>query len=293
MIYSTLSEQLNNMRNAFLFMLLLGVSGKGFALSLDKTAQGYFYSSTDQSEMVEIPAGVYSLGDSQGRYDERPQLSVRLHAFLIDRREVSNIQFQRFVQQSGYSPQGPWKEGFPTGGERLPVRLITWYDAQAYAKWAGKQLPTETQWEAAAGKNIFPWGDTWQMGRSITDQPVEAGPQEVDLSLERHPLGILNLAGNVREWVATWYDRYAYQTLANLPIIEDPQGPMDHTPPEQRFIDAQLTAGNERSTRKVVKGASWVAHHPDWVRKSHRGAHNPHHWYNDLGFRCVFNLEEP
>lgn len=281
------------MRNYFqLFMMLLLVSDRSLALSFEKTSQGYFYSTIDQVEMVKVPAGPYSLGNSQERYDERPQLLVHLGAFLIDRYEVSNAQFQRFIDQSGYSPQGPWKEGFPTGGEKLPVRFVTWYDAQAYAQWAKKRLPTEAQWEAAVGKNIFPWGDSWKLGQSVTYQTVDAGPQAVDLPLDRNPLGIVNLAGNVREWVADWYDRYTYQSLANSSMIQDPQGPADHTPPEKRFVDHQLTAGNERSTRKVVKGASWVAHHPDLVRKSHRWAHNPHYWYNDIGFRCVFNLEE-
>ncbi len=233
-------------------------------------------------EMVMIPAGAYTLGDSNGRYDEKPQLTVQLNRFLIDRYEVSNAQFKRFVETTGYKPQGPWKRGFPAWGDQLPVRFISWYDAHAYAKWAKKRLPTEAEWEAAAGKNTSQ--------TAVVNQPFILGPLWVDAKIDINQWGLFNMGGNVREWVADWYDKYQYRTLlANLQL-SNPKGPADGTPPEPHFLENNLSAGNERSTRKVVRGASWIA--PDHVRKSRRWAHNPHHWYNDIGFRCVSIPEE-
>ena len=230
------------------------------------------------SEMLMIPAGTYLIGNSNGRYDEKPQLKVQLNAFMIDRYEVSNAKFKHFIEKTAYKPQGPWKRGFPIGGEKLPVRFITWYDAKNYANWVKKRLPTEAEWEAAA----TPISKT-----SFTNQPFIIGPTHIDTKIDVNQWGLYHIAGNVREWVADWYDKYQYQALANKKTIENPQGPADGTPPAAHFLENNLSAGNERSTRKIVRGASWIAVH---ANNSRRWAHNPNHWYNDIGFRCVSSI---
>ena len=96
------------------------------------------------------------------------------------------------------------------------------------------------------------------------------------------------MAGNVREWTADWYDRYRNVSLAAAgELAHDPTGPEDGARPEARFVDSDAVAGNERSTRRVVRGASWVARGPDAARPSARGAHHPGHFFDDVGFRCA------
>ncbi len=250
------------------------------------------FSKIDGAELIKIPSGIYSIGDQNGRYDEKPVISVRLKEFLIDRTEVSNARFEVFVQATGYRPQGPWRRSYPSGGEEFPVRFVTWHDAVAYAKWAGRRLPTEAEWEATAGPKRYSWGNRWESKKAITLLPLGHGPKQVLSDTDTSSFGVLNLSGNVREWVSDWYDRFAYSSYPAGKVIEDPQGPKDGAKPQLHFIESNTAAGNERSTRKVVRGASWAAGHPDLSRRSKRGAHNPKHWYNDIGFRCAISLPE-
>jgi len=230
---------------------------------------------------VRIAAGFHQLGDMAGRYDERPRVRVRLGAFRLARFEVSNEQFASFIADSGYRAAGPWRNGMAPGGAALPVRFVTWEDATAFTHWAGCQLPTEAQWEAAARGQASPaivLGPDRQQG----PVPVDAGPMAATAV-------ILHLSDNVREWTADWYDRYRYGTYARAsePVV-DPRGPADGTPPEARFVESENVAGNERSTRRAVRGASWAAMHRDQLRVARRDGHNPKHWYDDVGFRCAW-----
>lgn len=257
------------------------------ALLLTPTGDGRVVSPVDGAEMVRIDAGEYTIGDAAGRYDERPAVRVRLSAFLIDRTEVTNARFAAFVRTSGYRPRGPWMRGFPPGGEDLPVRFVTWEDADAYARWAGRRLPTEAEWEVAAGPHRYPWGPVFEPGRAIADRAPSAGPAAASSSFDRTALGVLNLGGNVREWVADHYDRYAYATLDGA---ADPRGPDAGAAPEARFVAAGAVPGNERSTRRVVRGGGWVSAGAEHARRARRGAENPRHFYDDVGFRCALSL---
>ena len=136
---------------------------------------------------VRVPGGSYRLGDARGRYDERPVVSVRLSPFSIDRAEVTNAEFERFVRRSGLSPRGPWRRGFPAGGGGLPVRFVAWFDADAYCRWTGRRLPTEAEWEAATG-------GVWRPDAAVTGRAVAAGPVPAAWDGDRSPLGVLNLA---------------------------------------------------------------------------------------------------
>lgn len=259
--------------------------------SVHQTEDGRWFSTVDGAELVLVPGGSYGLGDADGRFDEQPPVTVTLSAFLIDRAEVTNAQFAAFVAASGHRPEGPWTRGLPPGGETLPVRFVTWHDAAAYAAWAGRRLPTEAEWEAAAGPHRYPWGDDWLPGRAVVGGEPSGGPEPAGRALDASPHGALNLAGNVREWVADWYDRFAWRALWMAGDVRDPSGPADDAPPEARFVVTQTVAGNERSTRKVVRGAGWAARHPDDARGARRGAENPRRFYDDVGFRCAVSLE--
>lgn len=236
-------------------------------------------SSIDGATYVRVPAATYTLGDEQGRYDERPAVQVELSAFLMRRTEVSNGEFARFLAATGYRPQGPWRNEYSSGGDDWPVRFVTWFDAAAYSTWAGCRLPTEAQWAAAASLSKG-------AKRPRLDGPRATGP--VAIAEEGgEATGIQHLSDNVREWTADWYDRYRYQSYVGR-SVRDPAGPADGTKPEQRFIDSR-NPGNERSTLRVVRGASWAARYADQLRPERRYAHGPRRWYDDIGFRCVIS----
>ncbi len=226
-----------------------------------------------------MAGGAVTLGDDDGRYDERPSAQVVIGPFEIDRREVSHRRFADFVAASGYGPTGPWRRD-----ERpeLPVRWVTWGDANAFCAHHGGRLPTEAEWEAVARSSTA-------NGEPVAGRAVDDGPVSVDAVGDTREGGVKHITGNVREWVSDWYDRYAWRRLAEGETPMNPTGPEDGARPEPRFVEADAVAGNERSTRKVVRGASWVARGPEALRPSRRDALNPHHWYPDVGFRCVWS----
>ncbi len=229
-------------------------------------------------DVVLVPAGRYPMGDPAGRYDERPRVEVQLSAFAIDRAEVSAARFSAFVTETGFEADGPWRSLDAPSDH--PVRLVTWHDADAYCRWAGGRLPTEAEWEAAT-EGLF------QPRAAVILRPHRQGPEPVDHAGEQTSAGVLNLTGNVREWVADYYDRYRY-TLYDEAAPVDPTGPAAGLGPEPRFMEAGLAATNERSTRRVVRGASWAARWDDAARPTRRDAHNPARWFEDVGFRCAF-----
>ncbi len=244
----------------------------------------------DEGAVAVIAAGAYEMGDPRGRHDERPVVQVRVGRFAIGRMEVDNGRYGRFVSEAGYSPRGPWRRGYPDGGDRLPVRFVTWHDAAAYCRWDGGRLPTEAEWEITAR---FPRTGCWVYDDScrntpLVRRPLEAGPVPVAIKSEAREHGVLHLGGNVREWVADWYDRDRNAALAQGPLTTDPTGPVDGLPPATAYLEVGRLAGNERSTRKVVRGASWVAKTLDLADPERRAAANPKHWFNDIGFRCVY-----
>ncbi len=228
---------------------------------------------------VAIPGGEYSLGDPAGRYDEQPVVTVRLSAFALDRAEVSVARFAAFVDATDYEPRGPWRRA--AADPSHPVRLVTWHDADAFCRWAGGRLPTEAEWEAAAG-------GLHQPDRAVIDRGPDAGPVPATSADEQTPSGLLHMTGNVREWVADYYDRYRYEQYRDA-VVLDPTGPAPGTPPEPRFVTAGASAGNERSTRRVVRGGSWASRSADASRPSRRDALNPAAWYEDVGFRCAWD----
>jgi len=247
--------------------------------------EGSYWNTIDGMEMVYIPSGISYKGSNTGSYDEQPQHLVLLRDFFIDKHEVTNIQFARFVEATGYTPQGPWQRGYAAGEEMHPVRFVTWYDAQAYAQWANKRLPTEAEWEKAArgrGKAIYPWGDEWKP-EAFLASPAPVGSNPLDVS----PYGCWDMGGNVWEWVSDWYDRYYYEAFSGN-IAIDPQGLPDGAEPEGRFLQSGTAAGNERSSRKVIKSGGFLPNFAqDNMRVARRMWANPNYWLNDTGFRCV------
>ena len=168
-------------------------------------------STSDAAEMLYIPAGWFLQGSrvEDGDPDERPQRRVYLDGFWLDKTEVTNRRYERFVRATGHRPPLYWFDGkIPDGREEHPVVGVSWEDARAYALWAGKDLPTEAQWEKAARGvegALFPWGNEWEPQRAnLSGKPAPVGSHPRDIS----PYGCVDMTGNVWEWCRDWYNLY-------------------------------------------------------------------------------------
>jgi formylglycine-generating enzyme required for sulfatase activity len=159
-----------------------------------------------------IPGGKFMMGRNDGEEDERPAHEVEVGSFYLDKYEVTRQQYKKFTDATGRPVPRNWtSNGALAPGERLlPVTFVTWQDAADYAKWAGKRLPTEEEWEYAARGgakgNLYPWGNQWVEGNANVGLPrlEPVGSFESDLN----PFGVYDLAGNVSEWVQNHYSRY-------------------------------------------------------------------------------------
>jgi serine/threonine-protein kinase len=168
--------------------------------------------------MVRIPAGSFIMGYDKRHPDEGPlHTEAIVHAFWIDQYEITNHAYARFVEATGHQPPDHWRgASFAAGNERLPVSYVTWHDADAYCRWAGKRLPTEAEWEKAArgtDGRLFPWGDTFDAQKANSPQaglgrlmPVGSFPRG------KSPYGLFDVAGNVWEWTDSWYQPYPGNT---------------------------------------------------------------------------------
>ena len=170
----------------------------------------------EEEAMVTIPAGDFLMGSDHE--DERPAHTVSVDAFEIDKFEVTNEQFQAFVEATGYQTDAE-KAGesqtwhtYAEDKPRHPVVKVTWNDAVAYCEWAGKRLPTETEWEKAARGTdgyTYPWGNEWDPTKANTKEGGHRGTTVVGSFPEgASPYGAMDMIGNVREWVSDWYKAY-------------------------------------------------------------------------------------
>ena len=229
-------------------------------------------------EMVEIPEGPFIMGSKDGDPDEVPERQVYLKAFYIDRKEVSQEEYARFAKMT--KRPLPKIEVFEDDQSKLlqpefAAMSMTWDEAAAYCKWAGKRLPTEAEWEKAGrgeGKRKYAWGDTFMNGRANANvDGSEDGYRYLappgSFETGRSPYGIYDMTGNVAEWVADSYDEHYYQKAP----YRDPKGP-------------------ETGDLKVVRGGSWRETEHN-TRLSKRFAAK--HWRTDItiGFRCASDME--
>jgi formylglycine-generating enzyme required for sulfatase activity len=225
---------------------------------------------------VAIPAGEFVMGDNSGPAIEQPAHRVRLDAFWIARTELTFGQWQAFLGDSGH-PRGRSNGA----GNEHPVVSVRWDDARAYCEWfSGKygviaRLPTEAEWEYAARGGLhatqYPNGDSISQGDANYDSkgPVKVG------SFRPNGYGVFDMAGNVAEWVADWYDPAYYARSAR----ENPRGP--ETDPN-------------RPQRRADRGSGWCLG-AAFARVSARHA-GPGSWDSGgtadcLGFRPV--IESP
>jgi iron(II)-dependent oxidoreductase len=247
------------MKNTFCFLLVFH--------------QLYCYSQKTQNltEMVPIPAGKFIMGkDSERGANFGPAHTVYVDSFYMDEHEVTNRQYLEFCEATGYKLPEFWgMDVFHSSENYLdyPVVGINWYDAQKYAAWAGKRLPTEAEWEYAARgglvQNEFPDGNTW-------DTPLrwnEAGTWENQTvqvkNFKPNGYGLFDMGGNVWEWVM---DRYQYDYYLESPE-SNPEGP-------------------EQGGNRVIRGGGWRSGkmcHKVYFRKGLIS-----NWVDfAVGFRCA------
>lgn len=160
---------------------------------------------TIAGQMVLIPGGPFEMGKPNNGPNETENKIVNVPAFLIDRYEVSNEQYKKFVDATGASPPLHWINGqIPLGLENHPVVNVSWFDAEAYAKWAGKRLPTSTEWEKAArGTDVrkYPWGNTLKvLNCNWNETGIRATTPVGSFAAGVSPYGVYDMAGNVWEW---------------------------------------------------------------------------------------------
>ena len=152
---------------------------------------------TPPAGMVFVPAGSFIFGSDVGDTDEGPQQKASTKPFFIDVYEVSNTAFQKF------DPGHRFREG----RQDFPAE-VTWQKANAYAKWAGKRLPTETEWEKAArgtDGRVYPWGNSFDYTFTNWDESYLPG---ASVARPLSPYGCVDMAGGVWEWTADWYQPY-------------------------------------------------------------------------------------
>ncbi len=176
--------------------------------------------------MVYVPAATFVMGSSTDSdlYD-RPAHRVKLPGFWIRKYPVTNLEYKRFLDATGYPAPPGWNgKNFPAGEAFWPVTNVSWYDAESYARWAGQALPSEAQWELAArGTQAFtyPWGNRW-VGNNIwvgqhanieyaVGHATPVGVYPLGVS----PYGLYDMAGNVWEWTGSDFKPYPGNAGAN------------------------------------------------------------------------------
>jgi formylglycine-generating enzyme required for sulfatase activity len=258
----------------------------------DNKALGEVGSVLDRYDMVYIPAGEFVMGvrlrgATIQNYDEKPQREIFLDGFWIDRLEVTNAKYALFLNVMGNQIQGdkPWLNIYSDynhihevdgewfvdpGYEDYPVVEVNWFGARSYCVWAGKRLPTEAQWEKAArgtDERTFPWGEEFHCGlanyRGCSEGIVPVGSYLDGAS----PYGVLDMAGNVSEWVADWYQDDIYQ----IPALPNPLGP-------------------DKGIYRVFRGGNCMNGGPD-LRVTHRYKMRPIESGYYTGFRCAITPE--
>jgi formylglycine-generating enzyme required for sulfatase activity len=236
--------------------------------------------------LLEIAGGTYDLGcnptdKSDCDKSTMPSRSVVLSAYKIDRTEVTVARYRECVKDDDCTVDGltddpllcNWTD---QSRNDHPVNCVSWSQAQAYCEWAGGSLPTEAQWEHAARdkeRRRFPWGDEPATCRHavLADDQGDGCGREQTWHVGSKPQGAsrsqaLDMAGNVREWVADWWSPRVAPDLGR-----NPPGP-------------------KWGTDRVVRGGGW-RDEPDALRTYHRSYMNPDVRSPDLGFRCVRKVE--
>ena len=223
------------------------------------------------SVLAYVPAGVVRIGTNSGPSESQPEFSVHVDAYYMEVFEVTAEQFEAYRQDMKEKKKPIPTTLNPTAPQRMPVLGVPWGNAQAYARWAGMDLPSEVELEKAArGPNSLrtPWGDgraVWPNKR-LPDTITFAGSYASDMS----PYGIYDLAGNAKEWCNDQYSDQAYREASGT----TGEAPHNWNGPRKLLV----------ANQRVVKGggADWSA----WSRQGREIGRG----FPDVGFRCVLRI---
>jgi formylglycine-generating enzyme required for sulfatase activity len=236
-------------------------------------------------DMVLIPSGEFIMGsdDKEAKEDEKPLHKVYLSTYYIDRYEVTNIQYRKFIIETGHPAphvDTKWSEpyswdglSYPEGKGNYPVVLVSWHDAQAFARWAGKRLPTEAEWEKASRGGLtsqkYPFGNKFNFNHASFDKGYIRGKKIMPVgSYEPNNFGLYDMAGNVWEWCQDWYSKDYYK---NSPY-RNPTGPSE-------------------GFYSVFRGGSWI-NEKRFLRCSQRGKNVPDYKSYTVSFRCALSADQ-
>lgn len=237
------------------------------------------------TDMVIIPGGSFYRGSQDGNRDEMPRHQIALASFAIDIHPVTNEQFVRFLEIMGGEKDSNHNDiirlrdsrikrsggrlSIESGYAKHPVVGVTWYGAVAYAKWIGKRLPTEVEWEIAArgGRE----NALYSTGEDIekTQANFFSSDTTAVMSYAANGYGLYDMAGNVYEWCHDWYGYNYYELSIQEP--ENPQGPL-------------------QGVYRVLRGGCWKSLKED-LRCSRRHRNNPGTVNGTYGFRCVAGVQ--
>ncbi len=234
---------------------------------------GAFVMGSDEEELNTVYAENEKAGFSYGKNwfsHEKPKHKVELDAYFIDKYEVTNAQYKKCVSE------GKCKKPYDTtwyndaGKQNHPVVYVDWFMSDTFCKWSGKRLPTEAEWEKASrgeNGNIWPWGNEFDCKKSCNsvspcnqNSTRKVGSFSSDVS----SYGVVDMAGNVWEWVSDWYDKNYYK---NSPE-KNPKGPSN-------------------GQTKVLRGGSWGDDNPVIFRGADRIRLVPSVGGDSGGFRCA------
>jgi formylglycine-generating enzyme required for sulfatase activity len=253
----------------------------GLLTFVGKNEHGYdeYLNRKDSSIMVRIPAGKFRMGHNKAKDQTNNYYSwreVHVPEFYIDKYEISNRQYLRFCRETGHPRQEDPRPSFPRMTDysasypNYPATNIYYTDAQAYCIWAGKQLPSDVQWEKAArgtdGRQ-FPWGNEAPDGErcnfTVWDEkapPDLPGTDNVDgyartapvtsFPLGASPYGVFNMAGNVCEWCTDWRD---LSRPRESMYVES----LGVAPGQKHALRGGTWAGSEQDMQSSLRGYPW------------------------------------
>jgi serine/threonine protein kinase/formylglycine-generating enzyme required for sulfatase activity len=228
----------------------------------------------DHARMILIPAGHFMMG-SHEKPDEQPLHRVYLDGYYIDKEEVTTGRYRAFLKSTEHAAPYKWEDFKSDADSNRPVVGVTWFDADAYCRWAGKRLPTEAEWEKAArgiDERKFPWGNEEpdqtraNFGRCCGWKGYGMLAEVDSLEKGKSPYGVHGMSGNVWEWTSDWYANNYYKASP----ATNPKG---------------LSNGD----RKAIRGGSWSNTATD-LRVTGRDKLSPSYKNQSLGFRCAQDI---